>query len=127
MIIEEKQKSLYEQIGPDFIKKAVTEFYRRAFTDAMISHFFFHSDIDHITHEQIQFATAMLGGPQNYQGKSLKAAHAPFSIRNPHFGRRQVLMAEVLEDLKLDKELASKWLTLENQFKQVIINSRPGK
>jgi hemoglobin len=119
----EKSQTLYDLIGPAFIEKAVTEFYRRAFVDPMISHFFFHSDINHITKEQIDFASAMLGGPQNYRGKSLKAAHAPFSIRPPHFGRRQILMAEVLIDLELDKELAAQWLTLENQFKNVIINS----
>ena len=122
---KDPKKSLYELIGPAFIANAVAEFYRRAFLDGMIGHFFFHSDISHITQEQIIFATAMLGGPQQYRGKPLKAAHKPFAIRKPHFGRRQVLMREVLDDLGLDEELKNQWLALEEQFRPIILNTKP--
>jgi hemoglobin len=115
------QNSLYELIGPAFIKNAVAEFYRRAFDDVMIGHFFFQSDITHITSQQTNFVTAMLGGPLKYSGKSLRAAHAPFAIRPAHFARRQVLMREVLTDLGLKTDLINAWLDLEDQFKPVIL------
>lgn len=117
-------KTLYDLIGHAFIANAVAEFYRRAFVDGMLSHFFFHSDIQHITKEQTDFATAMLGGPQNYRGKPIKAAHAPFTIRPPHFGRRQVLMTEVLTDLGLAEDLKAQWLALEEQFRSKILTPR---
>jgi truncated hemoglobin YjbI len=120
---EIKKLGLYDQIGHAFIAKAVAEFYKRAFADVMIGHFFFNSDIQHITQQQITFVTAMLGGPSNYQGKPLKLAHKPFQIRLVHFNRRQVLMREVLTDLNLDPKLKDAWLALEDQFRQVIINA----
>lgn len=120
---ETKKSGLYDQIGHAFIAKAVAEFYRRAFADVMIGHFFFNSDINHITEQQISFVTAMLGGPSTYQGKPLKLAHKPFQIRRAHFNRRQVLMREVLSDLNLAPELTDAWLTLEDQFRPVIINA----
>lgn len=112
---EIKKSSLYDQIGHAFIAKAVAEFYKRAFADVMIGHFFFKSDINHITEQQITFVTAMLGGPSNYQGKPLKLAHKPFMIRPVHFNRRQVLMRDVLTDLQLAPELRDSWLALEDQ------------
>lgn len=121
MNLEEPPKSLYDLIGPAFIENAVAEFYRRAFADVMIGHFFFNSDIKHITAEQTTFATALLGGPQKYRGKSLKHAHKEFIIRPAHFNRRQVLMREVLSDLGLDPPLAEKWLALEQQLRPVIL------
>jgi truncated hemoglobin YjbI len=120
---ETKKPGLYDQIGHAFIQKAVAEFYIRAFADVMIGHFFFKSDINHITEQQIAFVSAMLGGPSLYQGKPLKLAHKPFQIRLVHFNRRQVLMREVLNDLQLDPELRDAWLAIEDQFRQVIINA----
>lgn len=120
---EKKKQGLYDQIGHAFIAKAVAEFYQRAFADVMIGHFFFHSDIDHITEQQIAFVTAMLGGPSNYQGKPLKPAHKPFQIRLVHFKRRQVLMREVLSDLHLDPHLRDAWLAAEEQFLPIIVNA----
>lgn len=120
---ETKNLSLYDQLGHAFISKAVAEFYVRAFADVMIGHFFFKSDITHITNQQIAFVSAMLGGPSNYSGKPLKLAHKPFLIRPVHFNRRQVLMRDVLNDLGLEPKLRDAWLAVEDQFRQVIINT----
>jgi hemoglobin len=115
--------SLYDQIGAEFIGRAIAEFYRRAFTDGVIGHFFMRSDLAEITRQQTAFATALLGGPRHYRGKPLQKAHAPFIIKAPHFGRRQMLMAEVLEDLGLKKELRDAWLKLEEQLRPLVVNS----
>lgn len=120
---ETRNPGLYDQIGHAFIAKAVAEFYKRAFVDVLIGHFFFNSDIQHITDQQIKFVSAMLGGPANYNGKPLKAAHKPFKIRPVHFNRRQVLMREVLVDLGLESSLREAWLSTEEQFRQVIVNA----
>ena len=120
---EKKNSGLYDQIGHALITRAVAEFYKRAFADVMIGHFFFKSDINHITNQQIAFVSAMLGGPLTYQGLPLKPAHKPFLIRPVHFNRRQVLMREVLDDLGLDPKLRDAWLAIEDQFRQVIINA----
>jgi truncated hemoglobin YjbI len=117
-------QSLYDRIGEDFIRRAITEFYRRAETDGIIGHFFFGKDLPHIIAQQIDFASNMLGGPKVYRGKPLRAAHAQLRIGLPHFGRRQMLMAEVLKELALDAELAKAWLDLEEQLKPLIFGRR---
>lgn len=117
-------KSLYEKIGHDFIEKAITEFYNRAFSDVIIGHFFLGKDQKHITKQQIDFASSMLGAENiHYKGVPLKKAHTPFLIRPPHFKRRQVIMREVLSEMKLDNSLAEAWLSKEDQLKPLIFSS----
>ena len=115
--------TLYDEIGHEFISKAIREFYSRAFKDSMICHFFMNSDFEHLVAAQTQFAIAMLDGPKEYRGKSLDAAHQPFQIRPPHFGRRQVIMGEVLQDLALSPRLQSLWLDREEKFKSKILRA----
>ncbi|MGE0172776.1 MAG: truncated hemoglobin [Oligoflexales bacterium] len=115
-------ENLYDQIGPDFIVKAITSFYDKAFEDPIIGHFFMGKDKAALVQKQIDFASSMLGGPKNYRGRPLAAVHAELPIRPPHFGRRQVLMREVLEDLGLDKDLMESWLLLEQKLKPLILS-----
>ena len=115
--------TLFEKIGYENIVSVITEFYKRAFNDPMIGHFFFNKDIEDITQKQITFASSMLGSKTiTYQGKPLKEAHLNLpQLRPPHFGRRQVLMKEVLSDLNIDSELADQWLKMEDKLKPLII------
>lgn len=115
--------TLYEQIGDALIKQAITIFYERAFDDGVLAHFFFGKDRAHITQQQIDFASSMLGGPYRYRGKPLGAAHKPLVIRGPHFARRQVLMREVLDELGVASELADEWMQREENLRSLIVNS----
>ena len=105
------------------IEQAITEFYKRAFSDMIIGHFFHGRSREELTAKQIDFATNMLGGPKRYTGKPLREAHRPFILRTPHFNRRQVIMKDVLEELQLDPQLASQWLQLEEQLRPLIVNA----
>jgi len=112
--------NLFEQIGAETIEKVITEFYIRAFDDGIIGHFFFEKDRLDITRKQIDFAVAMLGGPRLYSGKPLETAHEALNIRPPHFGRRQVLMANVLREVGVPEPAAAAWLELEERLKPLI-------
>jgi truncated hemoglobin YjbI len=116
-------KTLYEHIGADFITNAITEFYLRAFNDPIIGHFFFNKNRADITAKQIDFATNLLGGPKLYKGMPLEKAHVLLNIRKPHFGRRQVLMGEVLTEMGLDERLKTSWLELEEKLRGLIVNN----
>lgn len=117
-------RSLYERIGGELVREAITEFYRRVETDGIIGHFFFGKDVRDITQKQIAFATAMLGGPRGYKGKPLGAAHGDLDLRAPHFDRRQVLMGEVLEEMGLSLELREAWLALEEKLRPLIVQQK---
>lgn len=116
--------TLYESIGEKFIADAIREFYRRAFQDPMICHFFINSDFEHLVKQQVHFASAMLDGPKNYHGLSLREAHTRFQIRPPHFGRRQVIMRQVLEDMLLDPKLIEQWLEREDRLRPLILSGQ---
>ena len=115
--------SLYERLGDAVIREAITRFYERAFTDGIIGHFCFGFDRAEITAAQIDFATAMLGGPRRYRGKPLETAHRPFHIAVPHFRRRQRMMAEVLDELGVEAELRDGWLRLEENLRPLIMGT----
>ena len=114
--------SLYIQLGEELISKIVTEFYVKAFADPIIGHFFFHNDRESITQKQISFALRMLGGPSPFKGKPLLGLHKPLAIRPPHFGRRQVLMAQTCNELGLAKEFVDEWMRLEETLRPIIIS-----
>lgn len=121
MDVQTDEASLYARIGRPFIELAIAEFYQRAFSDGIIGHFFFTHDQAHLTAQQIEFVTGLLGGPGHYRGKPLPLAHAKLSIRPPHFARRQVLMAEVLRDLGLAEDLINAWLGREEQLRAFVM------
>lgn len=114
-------QTLYEQIGEEFIRKAVEEFYRRAFTDMIIGHFFFGKNHDELAAHQIDFTVAALGGPRRYAGRSISEAHRIHNIRRPHFDRRRMILREVLDEFGLAPHLRDAWLTQEEAFRSLIV------
>ncbi|SMF54965.1 truncated hemoglobin [Pseudobacteriovorax antillogorgiicola] len=117
--------SLYDRLGGDFLAAIITEFYDRAFKDPLIAHLFWGFDQKHLTEMQIQFASSMLGGPGPYRGKSLGQAHRQLKINQAHFGRRQVLMAEVLDEFQVDPDIKKQWLEREDRLKPLIVKGTP--
>lgn len=115
--------SLYEDIGAELVEKAVREFYTRAVIDPIIGHFFFNVDVEHLITKQVEFTSRMLGkkDAQVPLTRSLKSVHHALGIRSPHFARRQVLMSQVLEDLKVPEDYKKEWLNLEAQLKSLIV------
>ncbi len=115
--------TLYERIGDELVRRAITVFYERAFADGVLAHFFFGKDRAHITSQQVDFAASMLGGPTRYRGKPLGAAHKDLAIRGPHFARRQVLMREVLVEVGVPAALRDEWLAREESLRSLIVNT----
>jgi hemoglobin len=114
--------SLYERLGEDSLVAVLTRFYERAFTDPIIGHLFFGRDQEHLTRQQIDFARSFLGGPMRYRGKPLLHAHRPLPIRPPHFARRQILMAEVMEELGVAPDVSREWLEREETLRPLIMS-----
>lgn len=115
--------SLYERLGEEALVAVLTRFYERAFVDPIIGHLFFGRDREHLTRQQIDFARGLLGGPMHYRGKPLLHAHRPLLIRPPHFARRQVLMAEVLEEIGVAPDISREWLEREDNLRPLIMSS----
>lgn len=69
--------TLYERLGgePAFTA-AVDDFYRRMLLDERVARFFESTDMDAQIAKQKAFLTFVTGGPAEYTGKDMRAAHA---------------------------------------------------
>jgi len=67
---------LYERLGgADAVNGVVESFYRKVLTDDRISRFFEDTDMDEQIAKQKSFLTMVFGGPANYSGLDMRAAH----------------------------------------------------
>lgn len=68
--------SLYERIGGEpAVNAAVDKFYEKVLADDRIKHFFVDVDMAKQHRMQKGFFTFAFGGPANYSGKGMQAAH----------------------------------------------------
>lgn len=78
--------TLFDQLGgKTAIATVVDEFYERVLGDPDLKGFFADTDMEHQRKQQIKFLTMALGGPNEYQGKSMEAAHDTLGITEHHF------------------------------------------
>jgi hemoglobin len=100
--------NLFESIGGEAaVNAAVDIFYRRVLTDDRISHFFDDVDMDRQSAKQKAFLTMAFGGPHNYTGKDMRAAHAHLHARGlneSHFNAVAENLKATLEELNVAPE-----------------------
>ncbi len=79
--------SLYERLGGALAIRAVTEsFYRRVLSDDLLAPYFDDVDMDRQIAKQAAFLTMALGGPHEYTGRDIRAAHARLGpLGDEHF------------------------------------------
>jgi hemoglobin len=78
--------SIYETLGGNTsIGEAVDKFYARLESDPVLSEFFRSADVEQIKTRQRMFLTAALGGPDAYEGRDMRAAHAYLPITDTDF------------------------------------------
>jgi hemoglobin len=69
--------TIYEQLGgAAAVDKEVDIFYRKMLTDSRVAGFFDDVDMDRQSAKQKAFLTMVLGGPNGYTGRDMRAAHA---------------------------------------------------
>jgi hemoglobin len=80
------EKSLYEQLGgSDRIEAVVNHFYERILNDKELRPIFDGVDMEHLRMHQARFVSFALGGPNQYTGRSMRAAHEGLEITEEQF------------------------------------------
>jgi hemoglobin len=101
--------SVYEKIGGEgAVNVAVDIFYRKVLNDDRISRFFEGVDMEKQAGKQKAFLTMALGGPHNYTGKDMRAAHAPLlkmGMNDTHFDAVMENLGATLKELNVPDEL----------------------
>lgn len=97
--------TLYERIGgEEGIQQMVESFYERVLQDELLLPFFQGTDMGKLRTMQLEFFTAALGGPIEYDDVSLSYAHQGKGIEPKHFTRFVEIMFETLSCLELTEE-----------------------
>ena len=101
--------TIYEQIGGEAaMNAAVDVFYRKVLADDTISHFFEGVDMESQAAKQKAFLTMVTGGPNNYTGKDMRAAHAGLvsrGLNDAHFDAVVKHLGDTLAELGVSAEL----------------------
>jgi hemoglobin len=101
--------ALYEELGgAAAVDAAVDIFYRKVLKDARISRFFTGVDMSKQAAKQKAFLTMAFGGPNNYTGRDMRKAHAPFvkqGLDDSHFDAVVENLAATLKELKVSDQL----------------------
>lgn len=102
-------ETLYQKIGGEpAVNAAVDIFYRKVLQDERISHFFEGVDMDRQAAKQKAFLTMAFGGPNNYNGESMRKAHAHLVARglsDSHFDAVMEHLGATLAELKVPADL----------------------
>ncbi|MDS0476084.1 group 1 truncated hemoglobin [Natrinema sp. 1APR25-10V2] len=78
--------SLYERLGgEDAIAAVVDEFYDRVMADEQVAGYFDDVDMEKQRAHQTQFISSVAGGPVEYSGEEMAAAHASMGITPSDF------------------------------------------
>ncbi len=102
--------SLYRQLGGgEAIQVALDLFYGKVMADPRVSGFFDGMDMERIKLKQMAFLTMAFGGPDAYDGRTLRAAHRrPLEqgLDEKRFEIYMDLFRETLDELGVPDELA---------------------
>lgn len=92
--------SIFETIGGDpVVGEAVEKFYRKLKSDPVIAVFFERTDVTKLETHQRMFLTAALGGPDAYEGRDMRAAHAHLEITDTDFDKFLEHLTETLTEV----------------------------
>lgn len=118
-------KTLFDKIGgKDAVNAAVDIFYNKVLADNSISHFFDATDMKKQKNKQKAFLTMAFGGPSGYDGKDLRAAHAPLvkqGLNEDHFNSVANHLQSTLEELNVPEALILEAMSIAGSTKSDVL------
>jgi hemoglobin len=79
-------QTIYGEIGGrEAVEAVVDDFYDRVLSDEQLLPYFEEFDMDELRAHQVQFISAVAGGPVDYTGRDMREAHAHLDIREEDF------------------------------------------
>ena len=119
--METSTTSLYDILGGhDTMQIVVDDFYQRMLNDERINHYFEHLDMTKLKEHQIAFVSQILGGPEQYSGRSMAEAHAGLDLSSADFDVTAQHLVAALEKVRVSQihidEVISKIAKLEREI-----------
>ena len=98
--------SHYDRVGgKPAIREVVEQFYARVLDDDELAPYFTDADVTEVKRHQVLLLSQVLGGPAEYDGRELGAAHRGLGITSDHYDKVVGHLVAVLTDLGADDEL----------------------
>ncbi|CAK8711747.1 MAG: group 1 truncated hemoglobin [Candidatus Electrothrix sp. LOE1_4_5] len=123
---QEPTKTLYDELGgKPAVDAAVKGFYDKVLADDRINGFFQGVDMDRQIRMQTAFLTFAFGGPNNYEGKNLRAAHAHLvekGLNDTHFDIILEHLGSTLQELGVSDALIEEAASVANSVRDDILN-----
>lgn len=95
--------TLYERLGErDAIEAVVDRFYERVLTDADLKPHFEGVDVDALRRHQVTFLSAVTGGPAEYAGRDMRAAHDHLDLTDEDFDAVATHLDRTLREFEVD-------------------------
>ena len=114
--------TLFEKLGgAPAIEAVIKEFYKRVLGDDELKGYFDGVDMDIQTQQQIKFITMAVGGPNEYQGRSMKDSHETLAITEMHFDKVAGHLVETLKWARVSDELIKEVVAVVGPLKADIV------
>lgn len=118
--------SLYQRIGGDSaVRAAVMKMYDKILADNELAPFFEKSDVETLRLSQMAFVTYAFGGPNAYNGKSMRAAHSNAvsqGLNDRHFDLVATHLKTAMEELNVPAELIAEALSIVGSTREDVLN-----
>jgi hemoglobin len=114
----------YERIGGGVAVSAVVdEFYRRLTADDQVGHYFDGVSLPTLKRHQTLMITAILGGPNRYDGRPLDEAHAPLAINDSDYNRVGSHLVACLTDAGVPDDIKGRVADALGQVRGLIVTA----
>lgn len=118
--------TIYEQIGGEkSIDAAVERFYRKVLGDERISRFFDDVEMQTQMSKQRAFLTMVLGGPNNYTGRDMRASHqrlVAMGLNDEHFDAVVEHLGRTLAELGVPANLIAQIAAIAESVRNDVLN-----
>jgi hemoglobin len=89
----------YDRIGGGRAVSAVVDrFYESVLADPQLAPFFVETDVNRLKRHQVLLISQVMGGPADYDGRSLRDAHDGLNISSDDFGRVVTHLVTALQE-----------------------------
>lgn len=116
--------SIYESLGGEtVVAEAVERFYAKLTSDPVIGVFFEDTDVARLKTHQRMFLTAALGGPDAYEGRDMRAAHAHLHVTDRDFDLFLRYLAETLAEIDVTPDRIAEVLEALEPLRRDIVSA----
>jgi hemoglobin len=98
-------QTIYNEIGGrDAVEAVVDDFYDQVLDDEQLLPYFEDTEMAELRAHQVQFISAVTGGPVEYTGEDMRAAHDHLDIAEEDFDTVGRYLQTALEENGVDEE-----------------------